>query len=158
MTTSPAALTVSEGDACPSGLCDQTDDCDACGGTGEDLTGNDDCDECGGKGEVTPGHCCACGGSPYCTCCPSCSATYIGACECPVEVTLADGTTKTLPPARDEDGWDPAGDVGHAPEGYYDEPAAVADPKAPEESHSDEPPFPDGPPAPTADLADWPPF
>ncbi|GHC39682.1 hypothetical protein GCM10010507_11960 [Streptomyces cinnamoneus] len=32
---------------------------------------------------------------------PHCSATYIGACECPTEVTLADGTTKTLPSAQD---------------------------------------------------------
>ncbi|MFF7023002.1 hypothetical protein ACFY97_18615 [Streptomyces klenkii] len=125
-------LRIDQSDACPSGLCDQSEDCEHCDGN------QDDCLNCGGNGWTTPDHCCACGGSPYCTCCPNCTATYIGACECPVEVTLADGTTKTLPPARDEDDWDPAGDAYHdpePPEGYYDE--------APEPSggYSNEPPF-----------------
>jgi len=45
---------------------------------------------------VTPEHCCACGGSPYCTCCSKCGAECIAGCRCPVTVQLAGGGTLTL--------------------------------------------------------------
>jgi hypothetical protein len=78
-------------------LCEQPEDCSTCDGSGQDMyTGTDDgCFECGGTGQVIPEHCCDCGGSPYCQCCTACG-NYAGTCGCPVTVTLADGTTKTL--------------------------------------------------------------
>ncbi|MFF4403794.1 hypothetical protein [Streptomyces sp. NPDC001404] len=106
MTTLPTTSDEDHENACPSGLCDQIDDCDACSGTGDDPSGLDDCEECWGRGEVVPDHCCACGGSPYCQCCPNCGAGYLGKCECPVAVTLADGTVMPLPPASEPE-WEP---------------------------------------------------
>ncbi|MFE5871638.1 hypothetical protein ACFQ6V_23740 [Streptomyces roseifaciens] len=163
MTTNPETLTVSEDDACPCGLCDESEDCTACDGDGGDPDGYGKCWTCDGEGTVTPEHCCACGGSPYCACCRTCGAECIGSCSCPVTVTLADGTVKTLPPAQDEPAdeqdWEPADDRdSQPPEDYYDAPAVVGDSAAAEGSHSHEPPFPDDPPVPTDDLPDWPHF
>ncbi|MGK5733211.1 hypothetical protein [Streptomyces sp. URMC 124] len=153
MTNQPEILDIEPDEACPSGLCDQIDDCETCAGNG-------DCVDCGGNGWTTPDHCCACGGSPYCTCCPNCSATYIGACDCPIEVTLADGSTPSLPPARDEDDSYPACDDDHdpqPPEGYYDDHVPAGNEPAGRQ-WSSEPPFPDDRPAPTTEVDYWPPF
>jgi hypothetical protein len=55
----------------------------------------DGCDSCGGSGVYVPGHCCLCGGSPYCNCCRTCGKC-VGECGCPVKVILEDGTERTL--------------------------------------------------------------
>lgn len=52
-----------------------------------------ECHNCWGAGGYVPDHCCACGGSPYCQCCPTCGASCVGNCTCPLPVTLANGTT-----------------------------------------------------------------
>jgi hypothetical protein len=72
------------------------EECGACDGTGDDGYDPWGCPTCGGSGEVTPEHCCACGGPPYCACCRTCGASCIGDCKCPVTVQLADGGTLTL--------------------------------------------------------------
>ncbi|WP_424891814.1 hypothetical protein [Streptomyces sp. XH2] len=139
MTTTTDGLTVSEDDACQSGLCAESEDCTACDGSGEDPDGYGKCWTCDGEGMITPEHCCACGGSPYCNCCRACGAECIGSCTCPVTVTLADGTTKTLPPADEEDHEEPDfrddEPDPEPPDGYYD--------RAPEpvSGYSTEPPF-----------------
>ncbi|WP_367134478.1 MULTISPECIES: hypothetical protein [Streptomyces] len=143
-----------------------TDDiCDICAVLVDCACDGDDpgCWTCGGQGEYIPDHCCACGGSPYCQCCPTCRAECIGSCTCPVTVTLADGTTKTLPPADEEEHEEPDfrddEPAPEPPEDYYDdEVVAAANSTVPEGSYSNEPPFPADPPVPTDDLPDWPPF
>jgi hypothetical protein len=71
------------------------DECGACGGTGEDDDGYHCCLWCGGTGWAVPGHCCLCGGSPYCTCCRTCGEC-VATCQCPVTVRLHGGGTRTL--------------------------------------------------------------
>lgn len=77
---------------------DGWEDCGNCDGSGEDMYGGTDegCDRCGGRGEIIPDHCCACGGSPYCQCCPKCGSPNAGHCACPITVQRADGTTREL--------------------------------------------------------------
>lgn len=43
----------------------------------------------------TPSHCCLCGGSPYCDCCPKCKQC-IAQCGCPVVMKLQDGSEVIL--------------------------------------------------------------
>ncbi|MGH3585855.1 MAG: hypothetical protein ACRDQ0_05990 [Pseudonocardia sp.] len=74
---------------CPSGLCDEQQHCLTCDGSG------DGCDQCNSTGRVTPEHCCACGGSPYCQCCRGCGE-YAGTCGCPQPVEMQNGRVKTL--------------------------------------------------------------
>jgi hypothetical protein len=86
----------------PCDICEyERDECGNCEGSGDDGS-SWGCMTCGGSGEVTPEHCCACGGSPYCTCCSRCGASCIGECKCPVMVQLADGGTLTLEGADGE--------------------------------------------------------
>ena len=74
-----------------------TEECGTCEGSGyDDFSADGRCVDCGGVGAFTPEHCCACGGSPYCTCCRTCGASCIAACRCPVTVRRADGSTMTL--------------------------------------------------------------
>jgi hypothetical protein len=76
---------------------DEWEDCCDCEGGGEDDYASDGlCSSCGGSGGRVPSHCCKCGGSPYCNCCPKCGGGYVGACKCPIEVQLSDGTTKVV--------------------------------------------------------------
>ena len=83
---------------CPSGACNDTEECGACEGSGDDGGGDFDgrgCDSCGGSGVRVPEHCCACGGSPYCNCCSKCGARCVGECRCPI-TTQRDGKQVTV--------------------------------------------------------------
>lgn len=74
---------VSEDD-CPSGMCNEYEECGSCDGTGQDPYGYGTCHGCDGAGEIVPEHCCVCGGSPYCLCCRQCGGDYVGDCHCPI--------------------------------------------------------------------------
>jgi hypothetical protein len=79
----------------PCDICEyERNECSNCEGSGDDGS-SWGCMTCDGTGEVVPGHCCVCGGSPYCTCCRTCEEC-VGTCKCPVTVQLADGGTLTL--------------------------------------------------------------
>lgn len=97
-TPSAAATAADEPmDACE--ICtDGWEDCGNCDGSGDDMDAGTDegCYRCGGRGRIIPDHCCACGGSPYCTCCSKCGAPNAGYCGCTITVQRADGTTRTL--------------------------------------------------------------
>lgn len=82
---------------CPSGVCNDSQECGACDGSGDDMEGvsDDGCYHCGGAGQKVPEHCCACGGSPYCQCCPTCGGGYVGDCKCPIP-TERDGKQVTV--------------------------------------------------------------
>jgi hypothetical protein len=82
-------------------MCGDYEDCGSCDGSGEaeDDWEDEGCSACYGTGRREVDHCCQCGGSPYCNCCPKCSAANIGGCACPVSVQLLDGSTLVLPPA-----------------------------------------------------------
>ncbi|GAA2108043.1 hypothetical protein [Streptomyces synnematoformans] len=100
-------------DVCPSGLCDEQQECTACDGSGADMEGGSDggCWHCHGAGQVAPEHCYACGGSPYCQCCRTCGL-YAGTCSCPQPVTLSSGRVLTLTGGH-------AGATPHDPEIRY---------------------------------------
>ncbi len=94
--TEPAPTDDDPGNDEPCGICsDGPEECTSCYGEGEDEGGYD-CTACYGSGERIPEHCCACGGSPYCTCCSKCGAPCVGACTCPITVQLHDGSTLTV--------------------------------------------------------------
>lgn len=81
----------------PCDICDnEWNECHDCGGDGsDDYAGDGRCYSCGGSGGQVPSHCCKCGGSPYCNCCPKCGG-YVGACKCSIPVQMSDGTTKAV--------------------------------------------------------------
>lgn len=80
-------------EVCPSGGCNETEDCRACeDGDNEEYDGR--CYSCGGLGWRVPEHCCQCGGSPYCQCCRTCGG-YVGTCKCPIP-TERDGKQVTV--------------------------------------------------------------
>jgi hypothetical protein len=89
-----------EEDIEPCDICDgPEDECGYCQ-DGDDGSPDGRCFHCGGYGFVTPHHCCRCGGSPYCDCCPTCKRC-IAACGCPIDVQMSDGTVRTLGAANE---------------------------------------------------------
>lgn len=75
---------------------DDPEDCE-CGFPGEycncdeAMEWGDRCSLCRGTGWFIPEHCCACHGSPYCTCCRACGASCVSKCTCPIAVALEGG-------------------------------------------------------------------
>jgi hypothetical protein len=92
MTTSDLAAD-EDLDHCPSGACDDVQECTSCDGYDGEF--DDYCYRCGGSGSYVPDHCCICGGSPYCVCCRTCNNANVGLCRCPI-TTEIDGKQVTL--------------------------------------------------------------
>jgi len=53
------------------------------------------CEDDGRCDRQPPSHCCLCGGSPYCNCCPKCKQC-IAQCGCPIAMRLNDGSEVIL--------------------------------------------------------------